>query len=59
MVFFGFPVQPVSESRGGSTSVTDEQTNGQTIGRTKEILVSNLGFYILNVKVIINKVNYI
>ena len=33
------PVHPVSESRGGSTSVTDEQTDR----RTKEILVSNLG----------------
>ena len=30
------PVQPASESRGGSTSVTD--------GQTKEILVSNFGF---------------
>ena len=30
------PVQPVSESRGGSLSATD--------GRTKEILLSNLGY---------------
>ena len=33
------PVQPVSESRGGTLSVTFERTEG----RTKEILVSNLG----------------
>ena len=31
-------VQPVSESRGGSTSVTEQDE------RTKEILVSNIGF---------------
>ena len=35
------PVHPVSESRGGSQSVTYER---RTDGRTEEILVSNFGF---------------
>ena len=32
------PVQPISESRGGSTSVTEED------GRWTEIIVSNIGY---------------
>ena len=36
------PVQPVSESRGGPLSVTD--------GRTKEILVSNIGCLCIQTK---------
>ena len=33
-------VQPISEIRGGSTSVMEED------GRTEEVLVSNIGFII-------------
>ena len=35
------PVQPVSESRGGTLSVTEEEKDE---GRRTEILVSNFGF---------------
>ena len=35
------PVHPVSESRGGITSVTD----GRKEGRSTEILVSNIGYW--------------
>ena len=38
------PVQPVSESRGGTLSVTDGGGRRTNEGRTKEILVSNIGF---------------
>ena len=37
------PVQPVSESRGGTLSVTEEDDE-RTNERTKEILVSNIGY---------------
>ena len=39
------PVQPVSDFRGGSTSVTEKDE-----GRTKEILVSNIGLFILELQ---------
>ena len=37
------PVQPISEIRGGSTSVTEEEENKEKKEK-KEILVSNIGY---------------
>ena len=44
------PVQPVSESRGGTLSVTEEDGGGRR-RRTKEILVSNIGLFRLSPRI--------